>query len=124
MKHIEYTKRKASSLEWRGERGKQAIYCTIWDKRGRLLSEGGNSYKKTHPRQARVAEREGKEHKQFLHAECNAILSLVRKRKEKEAYLLCVVRVNKEGGERLAKPCVVCQSLIDEVGIKNVCFSL
>lgn len=124
MKHIEYTKKKAMGLEWREERGKQAIYCTIWNKRGRLLAEGGNDYRKTHPKQARMAEKKGREHKQYLHAECNAILSLVRQKKEREAYLIYVVRVNKEGKERLAKPCVVCQALIEEIGIKNISYSL
>ena len=34
-----------------------------------------------------------------------------------------VARVNRSGGDLLSKPCVNCQKLIDESGIKNVVFT-
>lgn len=125
MKQVEYTKRKAREMGW--EKGKPRLYATIWDKRGRLLAEGSN-YKdgrmKTHPVQAKMAKKHGDNpHKQFLHAELDAIVSLLRRGKEAEAYLIHVVRLNKDGEEMNAKPCPICQAMIEEVGIKNVLFS-
>jgi tRNA(Arg) A34 adenosine deaminase TadA len=49
------------------------ITAFIYDKRGRVLSIGKNSYIKTHPYQAKCAEEVGEGYKVFLHAEIDAI---------------------------------------------------
>jgi len=93
------------------------ITAIIYDKRGRVLSIGKNSYVKTHPYQARCAERVGLPHKQFLHAEIHAI---VRCKRLDKAHRIVVMRFDKQGNEMNAKPCPVCQSAIKASGIPIV----
>ena len=45
------------------------IVATVYDKRGRKLTEGTNSYTKTHTLQAKFAVQVGLDDKVFLHAE-------------------------------------------------------
>ena len=93
------------------------ITAIIYDKRGKVLSIGKNSYVKTHPYQAKCAQRVGLPDKQFLHAEIHAI---VRCRRLEKAHRIVVFRFDSEGQEKNAKPCPVCQSAIDAAGIKIV----
>jgi len=93
------------------------ITAIIYDKRGKVLSIGKNSYVKTHPYQAKCAQRVGLPDKQFLHAEIHAI---VRCRRLEKAHRIVVMRFDSEGGEKNAKPCPVCQSAIEAAGIKIV----
>lgn len=95
----------------------QNITAIIYDKRGRVISVGKNSYIKTHPKQARHAARVGLPEKVFCHAEVAAI---VRCKNLSKAYRIVVSRVDKNGNFRNAKPCIVCQSAITEAGIKKV----
>lgn len=89
----------------------------IYDKRGRVLSIGKNSYFKTHPYQAKCAEQVGLPHKQFLHAEIHAI---VKCKQLYKAHKIVVTRFDKAGGEKNARPCPVCQSAIEAAGIKII----
>ena len=93
------------------------ITAMIYDKRGRILSIGKNSYFKTHPYQAKCAEQVGLPHKQFLHAEIHAI---VKCKQLDKAHKIVVMRFDKQGNARNAKPCPVCQSAIEATGIKIV----
>ena len=93
------------------------ITAIIYDKRGRVLSVGQNSYVKTHPLQKRHAERVGLPVKEFLHAEIHAITKCSDLTK---AHKISVFRYSKDGKPALAKPCKVCQSAIDAAGIKVV----
>ena len=93
------------------------ITAIIYDKRGKVLSIGKNSYVKTHPYQAKFAQKVGLPAKQFLHAEIHA---LVKWRKLDKAHKIVVMRFDKEGEEKNAKPCPVCQSAIEAAGIKIV----
>lgn len=89
----------------------------IYDKRGRVLSIGKNSYIKTHPYQAECAKKVGLPVKQFLHAEIHAIIrckDLTRARK------IVVSRFGARGEPKNAKPCPVCISAIRAAGIKYV----
>lgn len=95
----------------------QTITATIFDKKGRVISIGKNSYVKTHPKQARHAKKVGLDHKVFLHAELDAIIKC---RDITRAHLILVARVTRNGKYGNAKPCPVCQSAIEEAGIKNV----
>lgn len=95
-------------------RAKQELTAIIYDKRGRVLSVGKNSYVKTHPRMLDFSKAVGLPDKQFLHAEIDAIIKC---RDLSKAHKISVFRFNKQGGTLLAKPCVVCQSAIQSVGI-------
>jgi deoxycytidylate deaminase len=86
------------------------LVATIFDKRGRVLSIGRNSYKKTHPLQAKHAKKFGKIHHVFIHAELDAILKC---KNLKKAYKLFVKRINGEGKLAPAKPCEICMDVID-----------
>lgn len=55
--------------------------------------------------------------KQFLHAEIHAI-SLCKKLNK--AHKIVVMRFDKSGEAKLAKPCPVCQSAISAAGIKHI----
>lgn len=96
---------------------KHQVTAIIYDKRGRVLSVGQNSYVKTHPLQAHHASRVGLAEKQFLHAEVAAI---VRCRDLKRAHKIVITRFNKRGDPVLAKPCAVCESAILASGIPNI----
>ena len=93
------------------------ITAVIFDKRGRVLSIGQNSYVKTHPMQAMYAKKVGSPFKQFLHAEIHAI---IRCRDLSKAHKIFVSRWNKNGEPLLAKPCKVCQSAIKAAGIEII----
>jgi tRNA(Arg) A34 adenosine deaminase TadA len=93
------------------------ITAIIYDKRGRVLSIGKNSYVKTHTKQAYYAEKAGLPDKIFLHAEIHAI---VKCRDIKKAHKISVMRFDKKGNPLNSKPCPVCESAIKESGIKIV----
>jgi len=95
----------------------QALTAIIYDKRGRVLSIGKNSYIKTHPLQAKYANKVGLPEKQYLHAE---IAAIVRCRDLAKAHRIEVLRVGRNGSLLLAKPCPVCQTAIEAAGIRNI----
>lgn len=99
---------------------KQNITAIIYDRKGRILSIGKNSYVKTHTLQAKHAEKVGLPDKQFLHAEIHAI---VRCKDLSKAHRILVTRYGKEGQPLLAKPCPVCESALKQAGIKIVEFT-
>lgn len=93
------------------------ITAIIYDRRGKVLSIGKNSYVKTHPLQAAHARKVGQPEKQYLHAEIHAITRL---RHHERAHRILVTRYNKWGKPMLAKPCPVCLSAINSIGIRHV----
>lgn len=93
------------------------VTALIYDRKGRVLSIGQNSYIKTHPLQAKHAKKTGMPEKMFLHAEVHAI---TRCRDLSKAHKIFVTRYNKNGEPVLAKPCPVCISAIKASGIKYV----
>lgn len=96
---------------------KQEITAVIYDRKGRVLSIGKNSYVKTHTLQAKHAEKVGLPDKQYLHAEIHAITKC---KDLSKAHKILVTRYGKAGQPLLAKPCPVCQSALDAVGISLV----
>ena len=114
-KLISYAIQKACETPYK--KGQQRHYAVITDKRGRILSEGENSYTKTSPKMKRAGERVGLPDKVFWHAECKAIYSL---KDGAKAYKIVVVRVDNEGNPVNSAPCPLCQALIKETGIKVV----
>lgn len=95
----------------------QHLTAIIYDRKGRVLSVGQNSYVKTHPLQAKHASRVGLVEKQFLHAEVHAI---VRCKDLSKAHKIFISRWGKNGEPMFAKPCPVCESAIKAAGIEIV----
>lgn len=91
--------------------------AVIYDKRGRILSVGQNSFVKTHPMQAKLAHAAGLPAKKFLHAEVAAILKC---RDITKAKKILVSRWGATGNPLLAKPCPICESAIKAAGIEIV----
>lgn len=100
-----------------GSKVRQNISAVIYDKKGRVLSIGYNSYIKTHPIQAHHANKVGMPEKQYLHAEIHAI---VRCRDLDKAHRIFVSRWGNNGSPLLAKPCPICMSAIKSAGIEII----
>ena len=96
---------------------KHTLTAIVYDKRGRPLSIGQNSYTRTHPRQAAIAAKVGLPEKKFVHAEFSAITKC---RDLKKAHKIVIMRYNKQGEPVNAKPCPVCMELIRLSGIKEI----
>ena len=93
------------------------ITAILYDKRGKVLSIGKNSYVKTHPLQAHYAAKVGEPKKVFLHAELAAIIKCPDITK---AYRLVVFRYNDDGTPGSTKPCCICQKAISKTSIVKV----
>jgi deoxycytidylate deaminase len=96
---------------------KFSVTAIIYDKRGRVLSVGVNSYVKTHPLMKHYACRAGEPYKVFLHAEVAAIVRCVSIEK---AHKIVVLRYNEDGSPANARPCKICQAAIKAAGIEIV----
>ena len=90
------------------------IKATIYDKKGRVISEGQNSYMKSHPFQGKMAKKVGRPEAIFLHAE---IAALVRLKDWSKAHKIKVERYDVHGNPVIAKPCPICQSALQRAGI-------
>lgn len=93
------------------------VTAIIYDKRGRVLSIGKNSYVKTHPMQADHARRAGEPEKVYIHAE---VASIVKCKDLSKAHTIAVFRYHEDGSPAKARPCCICQSAIRAAGIKFV----
>ena len=96
---------------------KHTLTAIVFDKRGRPLSIGQNSYTRTHPRQAAIAAKVGLPEKKFVHAE---FVAITKCRDLKKAHKIVIMRYNKQGEPVNAKPCPVCMELIRLSGIKGI----
>lgn len=94
---------------------RQNITAFCYDKRGKLLSVGRNSYTKTHTLQAKYGRMTGKPNAIYLHAE---IAALVKARTD--VHKIVVVRYGSNGKLLLAKPCKACQMAIKDFGVKYI----
>jgi len=99
------------------KRNRPTIKATAYDKRGRILAIGFNSYTKTHPLQKSYCFRAGMGTKRpFLHAELVALLKAGPDR----VHTLQVERYRQDGTPALARPCAGCALAIKEFGVKHV----
>lgn len=96
-------------------RKKQELTALAYDKRGRLLSVGRNSYVRTHPMQAKYSKRVGRPDAIYIHAELDALLKA-----RGPVHKLVVMRFNSQGRPVCAKPCAACQLAIHDWGVKIV----
>lgn len=87
----------------------QNVTAFVYDRKGRILSIGKNSYVKTHPLQAKLAAKVNLSSKVFLHAEVDA---LVRCKDWTKAHKIVVIRIGKNGQPINAKPCPICQEAL------------
>ncbi len=94
--------------------GRVRTVAVFTDKRYNVLSVAGNTYAKTHPQQASWAKKRGSPDKQCLHAEIRAAIMLAKSVKANSAKFLYVAAVSLSGNILCAKPCVVCQMMLDE----------
>jgi tRNA(Arg) A34 adenosine deaminase TadA len=94
---------------------RQQITALAYDKRGKLLSVGRNSYTKTHPLQAYYADRTGRPGAVYLHAEIAALVKAQR-----PVHRLVVVRYGANGEPLLAAPCPSCAMAIRDFKVKHV----
>ena len=95
----------------------QSLKATIFDKRGRPISVGHNSYWKTHPMQYELSKEYGNGEQIYLHAEIDAI---VRLKDWSQAHSIKVERYLKNGQPAMAKPCNLCQKALEKVGIHTI----
>jgi len=94
------------------------LQATIYDKRGKVLAVGNNSYSKTHPLQIHTAREAGRPDAMFLHAEIHAITRL--KQNADRAYKIYIERYSKDGYPLPAKPCEICTLALQNAGIEIV----
>lgn len=118
---IEYTIKQAFQIPH--ESNKQRLYAVITDKKGNIISEGSNTYSKSHPIQFYYAEKVGRGNAIFLHAEMNAIVRIIRSTNRRKPHSIYVARVNCKGEPVMAKPCEICEMAIEEAGIENVYYT-
>lgn len=96
----------------------QAITAIIYDKRGRVISIGKNSYTKTHTRMRTLAlQVHESPDKVYLHAEVDAILKC---RELHNAHKILITRIKKDGTYGCAKPCKICERAIQLAGIEII----
>jgi deoxycytidylate deaminase len=93
------------------------LTAKIYDKRGRILSVGENSYWKTHPFQGSLSKQHGNGEQIYLHAE---IAALVRLKDWSKAYKIRVERYSANGSPALAKPCKICRAALIKAGIEVI----
>jgi len=102
------------------DKQQQRVAAIITDNKGNILSTGLNSYDKTHPLQAKYANKTNNECNVFLHAE---IAALVKNHSGQTPSKIYVARIYKNGDYALAKPCPICSMAIKEAGIKEVIYT-
>lgn len=91
--------------------GGTRVFAMAVDKRGVVLAQRGNTYTKSHPKQARWSFLAKQPERTFLHAEAATVLAALKTRKD--IYKLYVVRVDSTGKMKDSKPCPVCQLMLD-----------
>lgn len=95
---------------------RQELTAIAYDKRGRIISIGTNSYVLTHPLQARYARKSGSPDAVYIHAEIDAIV----RARGKPIHRIFVSRMDGNGNYVMAKPCKACQLAIKDFNIKYV----
>lgn len=83
--------------------------------KSKVVVTATNLESKSHPLQAKFAERVGLHEKIYLHAE---IAALVKCREECDT--IVVARVNPQNKLRMAKPCPICSLALEESGVDKV----
>lgn len=99
----------------------QDITAIIYDKKGRVLSIGKNSYIKTHPMQDKYAKLAGKEYSAYGYAFIHAEIDAINRCKDLDkAYKIRVTRVKRDGSYGMACPCKACAIAISHTPIQVI----
>jgi tRNA(Arg) A34 adenosine deaminase TadA len=93
------------------------VSCASYDSKGRLISTAWNMPRKSHPIQAKYANKAGQPFRINLHAE---ILCLIRAREP--VHRIQVVRIDRSGSLKPSFPCPVCMGYIQDIGVKEIVF--
>lgn len=96
---------------------KYFVIAGCFDNKYNLISYGFNSYIKTHPYQAELAEKVGKKHKIYLHAEIDALVKA-----KQPAFGIIILRFNSKGDFCISKPCSICKEAILKAEIKKIIY--
>jgi tRNA(Arg) A34 adenosine deaminase TadA len=83
--------------------------------KNKVVTAATNLETKSHPIQAKFAERVGLKEKIYLHAEIAALVKC-----KEEVDTIIVARVNPQGKIRMSKPCPICQLALNEAGISKI----
>lgn len=103
---LQYAVARASELPYQS--GRSRHYAVLLDKRGKVVTEGSNSYDKTHPVFQRMATTVGLGVKTYQHAE----FVVIHRDRNQKGYRLVVARVDSVGNPVNSMPCAVCMKLI------------
>ena len=95
---------------------RQEVTAIAYNKRGRVLSIGKNSYVVTHTLQAKYANRAGMPESVYIHAEIDALV----KARGQQVYAVLVMRHGSDGKPANAKPCKICQLALKDFGVTRV----
>lgn len=98
-----------------------SLTAIAYDKRGRILAVGVNSYTKSHTLQAKLAKKAGNPDRIYLHAE---IACLTKVQDHSKVHTLAVFRYDSRGRPKNARPCEICQHAIDLFGVPNVKYTV
>ena len=101
-------------------RKKFCLSATIYDKRGRVLAKGENSYLKTHPYQKECAHKVGLKLGEFIHAEIAALMRV----RHGTPHKISIERYGKSGQPLTAAPCPVCSHAIKLAGISLIEYTI
>lgn len=101
--------------------GKHTITATVYDKKGRSLTSAQNNYFRTHPIQAKFANKTHQPLRVFLHAE---IAALVKLKKGQIPDSIYIERRKKDGTPGLAAPCPVCRAAIAYWKIDKISYTV
>ncbi len=99
---------------------RKKVGAVLYNKR-REIASAVNNDDKSHPMQAKWAERVGLQEKIYLHAE---MATLIKAREDGDT--IVVVRLGGHDGKSLrnAKPCPICEPALRYAGIKHVYYSI
>lgn len=96
-------------------RRKYAITALAYNKAGKLIAVGTNSYIKTHPLQAKYAAKAHRPNAIFLHAEIHALIKACE-----PVHKLVVMRYDRAGKPKNAEPCSICKLALRDFNVQQV----
>ena len=91
----------------------------------RIISSGCNSVSRHHRLQARIDRKHfGNDLSQgAVHAEIDALIPLIRKKRDLSCAAVYVFRQRHDGSLAMARPCARCLEVIQKYGIKRICYT-
>lgn len=96
------------------------IKATSFDRRGRKIAVGFNTYEKTHPRQKQLAEQCDLHDKEYLHAEIACLIKSRRRR----VHRVVIERYDSEDRSKNAAPCPICLLALRESDVRVVEYTI